>query len=99
MKATDLGDIITFDDLKSLIYKVGEKYKEWFGEDLGEKDILKISPASVIFEKKVKEVKAISTDKVDDLSIKKLLPYDIAKTIYLITGICSDAKEVVSFED
>ncbi len=97
-RASYCGSIITFDDLKSLIYKVGEKYKEWFGEDLGEKDVLKISPASVVFEKKVKEVKANSTDKVD-LPIKKLLPYDIAKTIYLIAGICSNAKEVVSFEN
>ena len=90
-------NVIEFYELKNLLMCIDRKHKEWFGEELGAKDVLKISPKAVVVEKDAKTFTTVSeniTDSRDNGS--RLLPFDISISIYTIAGLCIEG--TASFE-
>lgn len=88
---------IEFYEIKNLLMSIDRKHKEWFGEELGAKDVLKISPKAVVVEKEIKTsttLKNMDSDRKD----VKLLPFDISISIYTIAGLGCTLGTTVPFE-
>ena len=90
-------NVIEFYELKNLLMCIDRKHKEWFGEELGAKDVLKISPKAVVVEKEIKTsttLKNMDSDRKDF----KLLPFDISISIYTIAGLGCTLGTTIPFE-